>query len=185
MSRRTSTVLLFTTFLAACGSQPATTKTETVTVSAPLTQTETATASAVPSPAPPQSSRAAAPEPASETTIVSERCKKEVAKLLRDPQSAQFGDQVYTVLVAPDNDLKYVGDPPLAVRSYQSVGTARGRHGFGGMGDPFNSKCYVSFDASGQVIDGRTWAMERKEDMASLIAELQKYAAEVATPTTR
>jgi hypothetical protein len=147
-------------FLAACGTQPPPTKTETVTVSqtqtvtvsAPAMQTPTATASA-----PAQPSAAFPGDPASERTVVSSQCKKEIAKELRDPQSAQFGDQEYIVFVRPDNQLNYTGDPPLAVRSYQLAGTVQGgRNGFGGMGDPFNYACYVFFDGSGQIIDGRT-----------------------------
>jgi len=85
---------------------------------------------------------------------VSQRCKDEVKKKLRDPDSARFGDTEYIVeqkLSSADTSF------PPSEKRYEVIGLVSGRNGFGGMGEQQTYTCYVAFDTNGKIIeDGRT-----------------------------
>jgi hypothetical protein len=112
-----------------------------------------------------------------EKQLISEICKQEIKEQLRDPDSARFNDEEYIAKVKPD-DTYYTGNPPPAYRSYRLEGTVRGGNGFSGMAEPTNYTCLVSFDKSGDLITGRTFAQDSSDDMSILLGYLQTYAIE-------
>jgi hypothetical protein len=82
---------------------------------------------------------------------VSDRCRDEIKKDLREPDSARFGEEEYIVEKKVDlSTPTESGQKPA--KSYQLVGTVSARNGFGGMSDKSTFYCYVSFDSDGEII---------------------------------
>jgi hypothetical protein len=84
--------------------------------------------------------------------IVSDWCRSDVKKDLRDPDSARFGEEEYIAetkvsLSTPTES----GVKPA--RAYDLVGTVSSRNGFGGMSNRESYKCTVGFDSNGKIIE--------------------------------